>query len=121
MLNWDNFEKLLSKLTYKLCHENKVFTNSDTRDLLNKQLEQHKVNFSKIADSVVDTSYMIQKYIKEGKKVFFEGANGSLLDLALGITLFMSQSALLQLFMYIHIDNLSHLTNIFRNLSICNV
>nr|Q4N3F4.1 RecName: Full=Adenylosuccinate synthetase; Short=AMPSase; Short=AdSS; AltName: Full=IMP--aspartate ligase [Theileria parva] len=92
MLNWDNFEKLLSKLTYKLCHENKVFTNSDTRDLLNKQLEQHKVNFSKIADSVVDTSYMIQKYIKEGKKVFFEGANGSLLDLALGTYPYVTSS-----------------------------
>uniref|UniRef100_A0A3B0MUS7 Adenylosuccinate synthetase n=1 Tax=Theileria annulata TaxID=5874 RepID=A0A3B0MUS7_THEAN len=92
LLNWDNFEKLLTKLTYKLNHENKVFSNSDLADLLNKELEIYKTNFSKIAHCVCDTSYMIQKYIKEGKKVFFEGANGALLDLALGTYPYVTSS-----------------------------
>ncbi|UKJ99974.2 adenylosuccinate synthase [Theileria orientalis] len=90
MFNWPNFEVLLKAL----CHRVYVgrLTDEEIEELSNKELVKQKKHFEAIKNCIVDVSFMIRQYIKNGKRVFFEGANGALLDLSLGTYPFVTSS-----------------------------
>ncbi|BAM42491.1 uncharacterized protein TOT_040000986 [Theileria orientalis strain Shintoku] len=84
MFNWPNFEMLVKAL----CHRVNVgrLTDEEIDQLANIELEKHKRYFEAVKHCIVDVSFMVRQYIKNGKRVFFEGANGVLLDLSLDET-----------------------------------
>ena len=45
-----------------------------------------------LKDYVVDTSYLLNKYIKDGKKIMLEGAQGTMLDIDFGTYPFVTSS-----------------------------
>nr|PVC49854.1 hypothetical protein MACL_00002719 [Theileria orientalis] len=90
MFNWPNFEMLVKAL----CHRVNVgrLTDEEIDQLANIELEKHKRYFEAVKHCIVDVSFMVRQYIKNGKRVFFEGANGVLLDLSLGTYPFVTSS-----------------------------
>lgn len=54
--------------------------------------ENTLTNFEKVKDLVVDTSYLLDKVMREGKKVLFEGAQGTMLDVDMGTYPFVTSS-----------------------------
>ncbi len=54
--------------------------------------ENTLTNFQKVKDLVVDTSYLLDKVMREGKKVLFEGAQGTMLDVDMGTYPFVTSS-----------------------------
>ncbi|MCX7759838.1 MAG: adenylosuccinate synthase [Hydrogenothermaceae bacterium] len=49
-------------------------------------------NFEKIADLITDTSLLLDTALKEGKKVLFEGAQGTMLDVDMGTYPYVTSS-----------------------------
>ncbi len=59
---------------------------------LDELYEKTLSNFDKIKELVVDTSYLLDKVMKEGKKVLFEGAQGTMLDVDMGTYPYVTSS-----------------------------
>jgi adenylosuccinate synthase len=59
---------------------------------LNELYENTLSNFEKIKDLVTDTSYLLDKVMKEGKRVLFEGAQGTMLDIDMGTYPYVTSS-----------------------------
>ncbi len=56
-------------------------------------IEEYMVYAQKFKDKVVDTSALINKALDEGKKVFFEGAQGTMLDIDHGTYPYVTSSS----------------------------
>lgn len=69
----------------------KVYNESFDIDL-NKIYDETLRSFEKISELVVDTSLMLDTVIKEGKRVLFEGAQGTMLDVDMGTYPYVTSS-----------------------------
>ncbi|AFZ80721.1 adenylosuccinate synthetase, putative [Theileria equi strain WA] len=85
MLHWETFSELVHRLMHSC-------TTNNPDQLAEKELARHKEMFKKIEHCIVDTSFLITKAVENGQKVFFEGANGVLLDLSLGTYPYVTSS-----------------------------
>ncbi|UKJ89356.2 adenylosuccinate synthase [Theileria orientalis] len=90
MFNWPNFEVLVKNL----CHRMNIgrLSDEEIEEVANRELKKQREYFKVLKHCIVDVSFMIRQYIKTGKRVFFEGANGVLLDLSLGTYPFVTSS-----------------------------
>ncbi|ACN98908.1 adenylosuccinate synthetase [Sulfurihydrogenibium azorense Az-Fu1] len=59
---------------------------------LNQIYETTLKDFEKIKDLVADTSYLLDKVMREGKKVLYEGAQGTMLDVDMGTYPYVTSS-----------------------------
>ncbi|MCL1826888.1 MAG: adenylosuccinate synthase [Candidatus Cloacimonetes bacterium] len=56
------------------------------------QIEDLQNHYAKVKEYVVNLPYLVDKWIKEGKNILFEGAQGSLLDVYFGTYPFVTSS-----------------------------
>lgn len=91
LLNKDNFAK---KLKVNLAEKNKLLKLIYNSDELNFDAiyEEYMDYALRLKPYVKDTSVDVYKYIKENKKVLFEGAQGTLLDLDFGTYPYVTSS-----------------------------
>ncbi len=90
LLKWDSFKE---KLAFNVAEKNHIFAAYGEEPVdLNEILVAFKDYAQKIKPFVRDTVTLINDAIKQNKKVLFEGAQGSLLDLDLGTYPFVTSS-----------------------------
>lgn len=87
-------EEFREKLAYNLKEKNKIFTKVYGRPgySLEDILEEYTVYAEKLRPLVADTGRLINQALKEGKRVLFEGAQGTLLDLDQGTYPYVTSS-----------------------------
>lgn len=88
----DSFEEKLKKIVEIKQYEYKALFDSDAPFTYKEILTDLKESFEVIKPFVKDISIMIDNYIKEGKKILFEGAQGTLLDVDHGTFPFVTSS-----------------------------
>jgi adenylosuccinate synthase len=84
---------------YKLLKKNVKYYNFQLKNLYQKKsvnfekiFDQSMQIFNKIKDMIQDVSFLLNNQIKQGKKIIFEGAQGSLLDVDHGTYPYVSSS-----------------------------
>lgn len=87
-------EEFREKLAYNLKEKNEIFTKVYGRPgySLEDILEEYTVYAEKLRPLVADTGRLINQALKEGKRVLFEGAQGTLLDLDQGTYPYVTSS-----------------------------
>jgi len=82
------------KLAYNLKEKNLILTKIYGHEELNysELLQEYLEYAEKIKKYVADTSLIVNQYLEEGKKVLFEGAQGTLLDLDHGTYPYVTSS-----------------------------
>lgn len=82
------------KLEYNLIEKNMIITRIYGKEELNYReiYDQYLKYADRIRSYVADTSLEVNRYLDEGKKVLFEGAQGTLLDLDHGTYPFVTSS-----------------------------
>jgi len=89
-----NDNKFAEKLKSNLIEKNKVFTLIYDREELNYEeiLEEYLGYAKRLKQYVTDTTVDVYQYLKDDKKVLFEGAQGTLLDMDLGTYPYVTSS-----------------------------
>jgi len=91
LLDEDRFRKKLEKnLEYKNILLEKVYNEEPFS--VEEIIEEYKPSIEKIRSHVTNTSLLLDNKIKENKKIFFEGAQGTLLDLDYGTYPYVTSS-----------------------------
>lgn len=87
----DNFAERLGNI---IDHKNQIITALYGEEPLNKEeiIKKYTEYGQKMAPYIKDTSVMIYEASKAGKKILFEGAQGSLLDIDLGTYPYVTSS-----------------------------
>ncbi|WP_027399455.1 adenylosuccinate synthase [Anaerovorax odorimutans] len=82
------------KLSAQIDRKNQVITKLFGQDPLNKEeiIEKYTAYAKMLKPYIKDTGVMVYESIKSGKKVLFEGAQGSLLDVDLGTYPYVTSS-----------------------------
>ncbi|MDK2821496.1 MAG: adenylosuccinate synthase [Clostridia bacterium] len=91
LLDWDEFKK---KLTQNVANTNERLTKLYGQQGcdLDAILTEYEGYAERLKPFVADTVRLVNKYIKDGKKILFEGAQGTLLDLDQGTYPFVTSS-----------------------------
>lgn len=89
-----NIPKFIEKLSAQIDWKNKIIQKLYGGEPLDKEaMVQEYVDYaSRLAPSICDTSVMVYEAVKSGKKVLFEGAQGSMLDIDLGTYPYVTSS-----------------------------
>src|SRR6056297_1014749 len=91
LLDEDRFRKKLEKsLEYKNILLERVYNEEPFS--VEEIIEEYKPSIEKIRSHVRNTSLLLDKKIKEDKKIFFEGAQGTLLDIDYGTYPYVTSS-----------------------------
>ena len=91
LLDEDRFRKKLEKsLEYKNILLEKVYNEEPFS--VDEIIEEYKPSIKKIRSHVRNTSLLLDEKIKEDKKIFFEGAQGTLLDIDYGTYPYVTSS-----------------------------
>ncbi|MCL2599418.1 MAG: adenylosuccinate synthase, partial [Firmicutes bacterium] len=89
-----DLEKFKSKLKAVISHKNKILKDiyhTDTVDFY-RIFDEYAEYVQKLKPYIKDTSLLVYEAIKAGKKVLFEGAQGTLLDINFGTYPFVTSS-----------------------------
>lgn len=88
--------KLLREHITNACQEKNTIAralfNSDPLDA-DKMFEEYQAIAEKVAPFVTDTAYLLNNAIRDGKRVMFEGAQGTMLDIDHGTYPFVTSSS----------------------------
>ena len=91
LLDEDRFRKKLEKnLEYKNILLEKIYNEEPFS--VEEIIEEYKPSIEKIRSHVKNTSLLLNEKIKENKKIFFEGAQGTLLDIDYGTYPYVTSS-----------------------------
>ncbi|GIX63222.1 adenylosuccinate synthetase [Babesia caballi] len=79
MLHWDSFKKNVMDIY-------KIHTDPETSEkMAAEEIARHEKLYNIFSRCICDTGYFISEAVREGKRILLEGANGSLLDINMGI------------------------------------
>jgi adenylosuccinate synthase len=88
-------ERFLERLRHNLAETRAQFP--DSADLFGLDAEQicaqHTKYYERIRDFLVDSGQILDRFIGEGKRVLFEGAQGTLLDIDMGTYPYVTSSS----------------------------
>ena len=89
-----NIPKFIEKLSAQIDWKNEIIQKLYGGEPLDKEaMVEEYVDYAKrLAPSICDTSIMVYEAVKSGKKVLFEGAQGSMLDIDLGTYPYVTSS-----------------------------
>lgn len=91
LLNWHSFEK---KVRANTAEKNKLFTMNGLPKLdAEAIIEEFRVYAERIKPFIADTSLLVNEALDAGKRVLFEGAQGTLLDIDLGTYPYVTSSS----------------------------
>lgn len=87
----DSFEK---RLRYNINRKNDLLVKYYDAKPLNEDgiVKEYMEYLSQIEKYVIDTNTLVKTYVKEGKKILFEGAQGTLLDIDFGTYPYVTSS-----------------------------
>lgn len=89
MLHWDTF------MTKVYDFFNFYITDGTANEKAKEEIKRHEEYFRIISKCIIDTESYLSEAIRSGKGVLLEGANGAMLDLAMGTYPFVTSSVTL--------------------------